>query len=134
MRPHPACTAECKVFWFPAISWKLPRSRGNEPDDWSREQQVQRCMTIAESSLLFHHKLRQVALLRFQFCNVQRSIFQSVRSSKLMGHQIGNLRPVRQSGDHKAKAIEKSLDTGVEPAVYGLLVYCFMFERITMSR
>ena len=44
-----------------------------------------------------------------------------------MGYQIGNLGPGRQSGDHRAKAIEKYPDTGVEPVAYGLRIHCFTF-------
>ena len=41
-----------------------------------------------------------------------------------MGYQIGNLGLGRQSGDHRAKAIEKDPDTGFEPVAYGLRVHC----------
>ena len=45
-----------------------------------------------------------------------------------MGYQIGNLGPGRQSGNHRAKAIEKYPDTGVELATYG---YSSMVEQRT---
>ena len=51
-----------------------------------------------------------------------------------MGYQIDNLGPSRQSGDHKAKAIEKYPDTRIETVAYGLRVHCSTFELVWISQ
>ena len=51
-----------------------------------------------------------------------------------MSYQIGNLGPGRQSGDHKAKAIEKYPHARLEPAVLHPMDYRSIAQPIELMR